>query len=250
MIIGQQRRTQPILELQPKIIDVVDMSDGMEAHNIMSSIFSNVTMPDFPASITYEDIWIFLQYKYGEHYLLPDVTDYEHTFVDTDIYCPKISQLNWYMKSLFTTNLPKYNRLLESLNKKYDVLAPYHIEEEHSLGEANAKLNSHSDTHEDINKESAMDDTTLVQKTSTYYPSYTDYVEGAHDRSVTFKGNSFESQMDSISHKKDSREGNIGNHSYAELIEKEIKLARYNLFDIISQDIVDVIAYKIFATSC
>lgn len=250
MIIGQQRKPQPILELQPKIIDIVDWNDGMGAHNTLSSIFGNVSMPDFPAGITYEDIWIFLQNKYGEHYLLPDVTDYEHTFVDTNIYCPSIPKLNFYMDNLFTTNLPKYNRLLDSLNKKYDVLAPYHIEEEHSLGESNAKLNSHSDTHEDINKESAMDDTTLVQKTSTYYPSYTDYVEGAHDRSVTFKGNSFETNMDSISHKKDIREGNIGNHSYAELIEKEIKLARYNLFDIISQDIVDVIAYKIFATSC
>lgn len=193
---------------------------------------------------------MFLRNKYGEYFLLPDVTDYSNTFDGTHIYCPDISKLKTFMKSIFVTNDSKYQRLLDSLNKKYDVLAPYKIEEEHSLGEANAKLNSHSDTHEDINKESAMDDTTLVQKTSTYYPSYTDYVEGAHDRSVNFKGNSFETNMDSISHKKDIREGNIGNHSYAELIEKEIKLARYNLYDIIANDIIDMIAYQIFATSC
>lgn len=247
MIIGQQRKPQPILELQPKIIDVVPWYDPLEATNILQSIFYNISLP---TGLTSNDIWSFLSNKYGEHYLLPEVTDYNNTFDDTNIYCFSSSELNRYLTNVFITNDSKYKRLLESLNKKYDVLAPYNIKEEHSLGEANSKVNSHSDTHEDINKESAMDDTTLVQKTSTYYPSYTDYVEGAHDRSVTFQGNSFETNMDSISHKKDIREGNIGNHSFAELIEKEIKLARYNLFDIISQDIVDVIAYKIFATSC
>lgn len=247
MIIGQQRKQQPILELQPKIIDVVPWYDPMEATNILQSIFYNITLP---TGLTSTDIWSFLCDKYGEHYLLPELTDYNNTFDGTDVYCFKFSELNRYLTNVFVTNDSKYQRLLDSLNKKYDVLSPYKINEEHSYGEANAKVKTHYANHQDVNKESAMDDTTLVQKTATDYAEHTDDVVAEHDRSVNFQGNSFETNMDSISHKKDIREGNIGNHSYAELIEKEIKLARYNLYDIISQDIVDVIAYKIFATSC
>ena len=147
---------------------------------------------------------------------------------------------------VLVSNHEKYDRLAKSLKKDYNVLAPYNIEEEHSAGADYSKLSTTYASHTDTDKESSMDSSTLVAKASTDYGTHTDTIDHDHDRSVQFKGNVWDSGMSEIEHKADSRIGNIGNHSFSELIEKELKLARYNLWDIISHDLLDNICLKFF----
>lgn len=191
------------------------------------------------------DFWKFLITRYGHYRIMQQYTEE----VNDELICDPLD-FNVFTHPVIIANREKYNRLASSLKKDYDVLAPYNIEEEHSTGEASAKLSTTYAEHTDTEKESSMDSSTPVNTGQTVYGNHTDSIEREHDRSITFKGNAFESNMDETSHTKDSRVGNIGNHSYAELIEKEIKLARYNFWDIIAKDILDNGCLKIFYTSC
>lgn len=191
------------------------------------------------------DFWKFLITRYGHYRIMQQYTEE----VNDELICDPLD-FNVFTHPVLVANREKYNRLAASLKKNYDVLSPYNIEEEHSIGEKHSKATTHYGTHEDKNKESSMDNTTLYDKSSTYFDTHEDYVEREHNQSTTFAGNSFEPNSDDTSHSKDSRVGNIGNHSYAELIEKEIKLARYNFWDIIAKDILDNGCLKIFYTSC
>lgn len=191
------------------------------------------------------DFWKFLITRYGHYRIMQQYTEE----VNDELICDPLD-FNVFTHPVLTANYEKYNRLAASLKKNYDVLSPYNIEEEHSTGEKHSKATTHYAQHEDTNKESSMDNTTLYAAASTDYAMHDDYVEREHNQSVTFKEASFEPNADDTSHSKDSRVGNIGNHSYAELIEKEIKLARLNFWDIIAKDILDNGCLKIFYTSC
>ena len=46
--------------------------------------------------------------------------------------------------------------------------------------------------------------------------------------------------------RKSKLSGNIGNHSFSELMEKERKTANFTLLDEIAKDIINVTCYKIF----
>ena len=46
--------------------------------------------------------------------------------------------------------------------------------------------------------------------------------------------------------RKSKLSGNIGNHSFSELMEKERKTANFALIDEIAKDIINVTCYKIF----
>ena len=191
------------------------------------------------------EFWSFLITRYGHYRIIQQYTEE----VNGQLICDEMD-FNAFTRPILLANHEKYDRLAASLKKKYDVLAPYNIEEEHSTGEASAKLSTTYAEHTDTEKESSMDSSTPVMTGQTVYGNHTDSVDREHDRSITFKGNAFESNMDETSHTKDLRVGNIGNHSFAELIEKEIKLARYNFWDIIAHDILDNGCLKIFYTSC
>lgn len=191
------------------------------------------------------DFWSFLITRYGHYRIIQQYTNE----VNGQLVCDE-QDFNAFTRPVLLANHEKYDRLAASLKKKYDVLSPYNIEEEHSTGEASAKLSTTYAEHTDTEKESSMDSSTTVNTGQTVYGNHTDTVDREHDRSITFKGNAFESNMDETSHTKDLRVGNIGNHSFAELIEKEIKLARFNLWDIIAKDILDNGCLKIFYTSC
>ena len=191
------------------------------------------------------DFWMYLISRYGHYRIMQQFTEEQNG----SLICDNVD-FNTFAKPVFDSNYEKYNRLANALKTTYDVLKPYNIQEEHSTGDKHSKATTHYDTHEDKNKESSMDNTTLYDASSTYFDTHDDYVEREHNQSTTFAGNSFEPNSDDTSHSMDSRVGNIGNHSYAELIEKEIKLARYNFWDIIAKDILDNGCLKIFYTSC
>lgn len=187
------------------------------------------------------DFWKYFITHYGHYRILRQYCEE----VNDELICDHLD-FNVGSHPVLVANQEKYNRLAKSLKTTYDVLKPYNIEEEHSTAGDSSKTNQYYAEHTDTNKESSMDNTQLYDSSSTNYGSHTDYVDREHTLSVNFKGSSFESGRAEIEHSKDSRVGNIGNHSYAELIEKEIKLARYNLWDIISRDLLDNICLKFF----
>ena len=187
------------------------------------------------------DFWKYFITHYGHYRIMYDYTENSN---DTLICDPL--DFNKGAHPVLVANREKYNRLAKSLKKDYDVLAPYNIEEEHSSGADYSKLSTTYAQHIDTDAESSMDSSALINKAQTTYGSHTDDVSHDHDRSVHFKGNVWDSGMSEIEHKADSRIGNIGNHSFSELIEKELKLARYNLWDIISHDLLDNICLKFF----
>lgn len=220
----------------------------MEAANQLISLFATITLP---TGINSEVLWEYFNNKYGEHYLLPELTDYYNTFDDTNIFYIRMGEINRYLKNLFNVNAVKYKRLIDSLNKDYDVLEPYYMDEEHSEGNKSSDTTMKYAQHIDTNSESSMDDTTNLYPTSnTQYGAHDDSIERDHDQSTTFKGDTFESGSDETHHRKDYRHGNIGNQTQADLILKEVELAENNVYDIISKDMAEMLCYKIFLTSC
>ena len=191
------------------------------------------------------DFWKFLITRYGHYRIMQQYTEE----MNDELICDPLD-FNAFTHPVLVANREKYDRLSKSLKTSYDVLKPYNIEEEHSSGADYSKLSTTYAEHTDTEKESSMDSSTPVNTGQTVYGQHTDDVSHEHDRSVHFKGNVWDSGMSEIAHQADSRVGNIGNHSYAELIEKEIKLARYNFWDIIAKDILDNGCLKIFYTSC
>ena len=187
------------------------------------------------------DFWKYFITHYGHYRILRQYCEE----VNDELICDHID-FNVGAYPVLIANREKYDRLANSLKAKYNVLEPYNIHEEHSFAGDSSKTNQHYDTHTDTNYESSMDDTNSKESGKTTFGSHTDYVDREHTVGVTFEDNAFESNRADIEHSKDARIGNIGNHSYAELIEKEIKLARYNLWDIISRDLLDNICLKFF----
>ena len=187
------------------------------------------------------DFWKFLITRYGHYRIMYDYTeDSNGTLI-----CDPLD-FNKGAHPVLVANREKYNRLAKSLKKDYDVLAPYNIEEEHSSGADYSKLSTTYGQHVVTDGESSMDSAALINKTQSTSGSHTDDVTHEHDRMVHFKGQEWDSGMSEIEHKADSRIGNIGNHSFSELIEKELKLARYNLWEVISHDLLDNICLKFF----
>lgn len=188
------------------------------------------------------DFWKYFITHYGHYRIM-----YEYCEKVIDMLICDPLDFNKGAHPVLVANHEKYDRLAKSLKATYDVLSPYKIEEEHATGNKSSKTTMHYAQHEDTNKESSMDDaTTLNPATSINYAQHDDTVDREHNQSTTFAGNTFEPNSDETSHTKDSRVGNIGNHSFSELIEKELKLARYNLWEVISHDLLDNICLKYF----
>lgn len=223
----------------PFVKDVVDMTQAQQIVDAEISFALNGNWQTSWGNRT--DFWKYFITHYGHYRILRQYCEE----VNDELICDHLD-FNVGAYPVLIANQEKYNRLALSLKTTYDVLKPYNIEEEHSSGSDSSKLSTTYAEHTDTEKESSMDSSTPVNTGQTVYGNHTDTVDRDHDRSVTFNGSAFESGMAEIEHSKDSRIGNIGNHSYAELIEKEIKLARYNLWDIISRDLLDNICLKIF----
>lgn len=187
------------------------------------------------------DFWKYFITHYGHYRIMYEYCEE----VNDTLICDHLD-FNKGAYPVLVANHEKYDRLAKSLKTDYNVLAPYNIEEEHSSGADYSKLSTTYAQHIDTDAESSMDSSALINKAQTTYGSHTDDVTHDHDRSVHFKGNVWDSGMSEIEHKADSRIGNIGNHSFSELIEKELKLARYNLWEIISHDLLDNICLKYF----
>lgn len=239
-LIPQIKEEVPYIYL-PFVEDVVDMTQASQTiidTEIAFALNGNWNTTDWGNRT---DFWKFFITHYGHYRILQKYTEEQNN----KLICDHVD-FNVGAYPVLMANHEKYDRLANSLKAKYNVLEPYNIHEEHSFAGDSSKTNQHYDTHTDTNYESSMDNTTSQEAGKTTFGSHTDYVDREHTVGVTFEDNAFESNRADIEHSKDARIGNIGNHSYAELIEKEIKLARYNLWDIISRDLLDNICLKFF----
>lgn len=241
---------EPILELQPQIIHTVNYDNPAEVPGAINTLFNGITLDEHFGSPT--AFWQYFELKYGLHFLLPEYTIYTNVppCEMENHYQPSNTKINYALSSIFLSNDAKYSRLLDSINQKYDVLAPYNIQEEHSTGYKQSDRYEDYKQRTDTGYETSMDSTTQQPISQFTAGGHKDEFSFKNDKSTSFNDNEFEPNSSSTEHSKDSRIGNIGNHSFAELIEKEIKLARINLWDMVCNDIIEMICYKVFATSC
>lgn len=192
------------------------------------------------------DFWKYFITKYGHYRIMQQYTEEVN-----DMLICEPTDFNKGVYPVLIANHQKYDRLAKALKKDYDVLEPYAVDEEHSEGNKSSKSNMFYAQHTDTTSESSMDDTQhLYPASEVEYGQHTDYIERTHDQSTTFKDTTFESGSDETHHRKDYRHGNIGNQTQADLIEKEIELARFNFWDIVCKDILDAVCLKLFYTSC
>ena len=88
-------------------------------------------------------------------------------------------------------------------------------------------------------------DLKVKEENEVSYDGYKVDNEYKNNISETFQNESFSGLTSSIK-RKSKLSGNIGNHSFSELMEKERKTANFALIDEIAKDIIDVTCYKIF----
>ena len=192
------------------------------------------------------DFWKYLIAKYGHYRILEQYTEKENDM----LVCDYIN-FNKGVYPILIANHNKYDRLAKAINKDYDVLEPYNVEEEHSEGNKSSNTEMDYKTHTDTTSESSMDDTTnLYPASSVSYGGHKDVVSRTHDQKTQFRDVDFEPNSDETHHRMDFRHGNIGNQTQADLISKEIELAKFNFWDIVCKDILDSVCLKLFFTSC
>ena len=165
------------------------------------------------------------------------------------MYCYQSSpQFKFACEILFSTNEHKYKRLKETL-KDYDASKPYIIEEDRYIGEKRSgETSTPSGKQVNTNKGTTYDNTSDLKVKEEDEVSYEGYkVENEYKNNIseTFQAETF-SGLTSSMKRKSKLSGNIGNHSFSELMEKERKTANFALIDEIAKDIIDVTCYKIF----
>lgn len=147
---------------------------------------------------------------------------------------------------LFLANFDKFNKFYDTI-LDYDILAPYNIQEEHLKGERHSNVsNTQTGNSSNLNKETSMDDLTQQPvSSSSANSSILSSTTRGNDVADGFKSTILEHLSDSEK-RLSSRSGNIGNHSFSELVDKERKTANFVFYDIICQDILDITCIKIF----
>lgn len=183
---------------------------------------------------TPQEIWGLLVTKYGTH--VPMV-------------CYQSGpQFKHICEIVFCTFEYKYKRLKETL-REYDPSKPYLIEEERYMGEKRSgETSTPSGKQVNTNKGTTYDNTgdlKLKEENEVSYEGYKVESEYKNNVSETFKDETFNGLTSSMK-RKSKLSGNIGNHSFSELMEKERKTANFTLLDEIAKDIINVTCYKIF----
>lgn len=183
---------------------------------------------------TPQEIWGFLITNYGTH--VPMVA-YQSG-----------AQFKYICEIIFYTYEYKYKRLKETL-KEYDPTKPYLMEEERYIGEKRSgETSTPSGKQVNTNKGTTYDNTSdlkLKEENEVSYVGYKVESEYKNNISESFEDETFNGLTSSIK-RKGKLSGNIGNHSFSELMKKERKTAKFSLIDEIAKDIISVTCYKIF----
>ena len=179
-------------------------------------------------------IWSYLIMKYGTHVPM--------TYYQSEV------NFKFACETLFSVNEIKYKKLKETL-REYDPLKPYLIEEDRYIGEKRSgETSTPSGKQVNTNKGTTYDNTSDLKVKEENEVSYNGYkVESEYKNNISenFQDETF-SGLTSSMKRKSKLSGNIGNHSFSELMEKERKTANFALIDEIAKDIIDVTCYKIF----
>ena len=183
---------------------------------------------------TPQEIWNYLLMKYGTH---------------VPMYCYQSNtQFKFACEILFSANEYKYKRLKETL-KDYDATKPYIIDEDRYIGEKRSgETSTPSGKQINTNKGTTYDNTSdlkVREEDEVRYEGYKVENEYKNNISENFQAETF-SGLTSSMKRKSKLSGNIGNHSFSELMEKERKTANFALIDEIAKDIINVTCYKIF----
>lgn len=205
-----------------KTLDELNFSDDVLLH--CRNIVHLVGSP--------QQFWAYFIEKFGHYTPMPRYQD-ETSFTRCCEY-------------LFLANFDKFNKLYDTI-LDYDILSPYNIQEEHLIGERHSNVsNSQTATSSNQNRDTSMDNLTSNPTTSSNSnATVSNTTSRGNDVADGFKSTILEHLSDS-ERRLSSRSGNIGNHSFSELVDKERKTANYVFYDIICQDILDITCLKIF----
>ena len=183
---------------------------------------------------TPQEIWGFLVTNYGTH---------------VPMACYQTgAQFKYICEIIFYTYEYKYKRLKETL-REYDPTKPYLMEEERYIGEKRSgETSTPSGKQVNTNKGTTYDNTgelKLKEENEINYVGYKVESEYKNNVSEAFEDETFYGLTSSLK-RKSKLSGNIGNHSFSELMNKERNTAKFSLIKEIAKDIINVTCYKIF----
>ena len=184
---------------------------------------------------TPQEIWGYLLMKYGTH---------------VPMYCYQTEpKFKYACELLFYSNEKKFEKLKATVATDYNPIKPYLIEEERYIGEKRSgETSTPSGKQINSNKGTTYDNTSELKLKEENELSYQNYkVETAFTNNIeeSFEKETFSGLTSSLK-RKGKLSGNIGNHSFSELMEKERRTANFSLIEEICKDIISVTCYKIF----
>lgn len=231
-----------------KMHDVFEKSPTL--HHLKTTTSFN-PFTNIAAVLTYctpDTLWKYLCNHYGQHKILDT---YVHKQEDAfHVYKVFELEIKEAIETLFEINKNKYDKLLKT-TEDYDMFSPYHISEEHVTGTRQANTtNTNGTTITETGSETSFDSASLHTTNETVTrPSGSNTIDYGSSKSETFGEGTDQKTLENLtssSKSYDSRVGNIGNHTYADIIEKERETANFSLYDVICRDVINEICYKIF----
>lgn len=187
---------------------------------------------------TAKDFWEFMCMKYADRRLLPQYSVQD----ENDVFAVELSKR---IQHILTANEFKYHKLLQTM-EEYDPLKPYNIQEEHLTA---TKIDKQKTTP-DVNETTGMYETSFDSQSVKLAGENRAHTTGSttleYDNTIT---ESFEDKTltgNSTVKNYNSRIGNIGNHTYADIVNKERQSAYFSFWEILATDILSEITFRIF----
>lgn len=191
----------------------------------------------------YNFFWNYMCQKYSERTLLPRFNDLN---IGIDGFYGSLStDINLELRLFFIANKERFNHMLKT-TEPYEMFDPYHIREEHLIGGRIANTTNTIGGSTTTHNETSMDNLTAKEAYNDATTSRTDTSSSANNLSEKHEElNQSLSNNATISHTLDTRIGNIGNHIYADIINKERAVGNFVLWDYIAKEVADKLTYRI-----
>lgn len=171
------------------------------------------------------------------------------------VYLPSIPSISILSSTIYNLYKPKWSRIAEDFNLKYDVLKPLQMDSSYDTITDHMETTSNSDNSRNKSGTSADNNETEYDNTDNKIYGFNsvdgvnsdsskntskDNSNGTFSSSDTYKGTDTYSR-DANSKKTVTRSGNIGNRLPSEMLLKEIEFRKNMLKDIIANDINSVL---------
>lgn len=166
-----------------------------------------------------------------------------------------VDSINTEMVNIIIYNkfYDKWSKLVDTLSYDYDALSPYQMEIEENGSATNVRNVSDSNSYENTADNTDTSNEDLQQNSNRYGFDSEDAVPtdvNTNKNTTTTTGNTTGKGSASRTSSEDNKEltgrnitrkGNIGNRSMQELIEQQRELLRYQIFDVIYEDLDSVL---------